>query len=316
MPLLTLTFPPGTVATVQKIGGRWFVTAINTAPVSLTVNDFDGDGFISNDEWDPVAGGGGGNDRGQTNYLYGGTGSSGTLYFTTGGTFTVGQSVTGIMASLSNFFEADVSGLVCFAEGTLIETVDGEKPVEALSAGDLVLTADHGQQRLRWIGKRQVMPAEIAANPKLAPVRIMAGALGGGRPRRDLSVSRQHRMLVSSAVAERMFGAREILVPAIKLTALPGIFVDDRAGGVTYYHLLFDRHEVVLAEGAWSESLYTGPEALRGLTPEAREEMAVLFPSLITGDPLSVLARPAPVQGRRLRQLVARHRKNDLPLFS
>ena len=85
---------------------------------------------------------------------------------------------------------------------------------------------------------------------------------------------------------------------------------------MTYYHLLFDRHEVVLAEGAWSESLYTGPEALRGLTPEAREEMAVLFPSLITGDPLSVLARPAPVKGRRLRQLVARHRKNDLPLFS
>lgn len=316
MPLLTLTFPPGTVASVEKISGRWIVTSVNTSTITLTINDVDGDGFISNDEWDPVAGGGGGNDRGQTNYLYGGTGSLGTLYFTTGGTFRVGQNVSGIMSSLSNSFEADVGGLVCFTEGTQIETDTGQRPIETLRAGDLVLTADAGLQPLRWIGKRTVSDHEMATHPKLAPVRIVAGALGNGRPERDLLVSRQHRMLLSSPVAERMFGAREILVPAIKLTDWPGIFVDQQTQGVTYFHMLFDRHEVVLAEGAWSESLYTGPEALRGLSPEARDEIAVLFPELISGDPLAEPARVMPDQGRRLRHLVARHLKNDLPLYS
>ena len=54
------------------------------------------------------------------------------------------------------------------------------------------------------------------AYPKVQPVRILAGALGHGMPQRDLLVSRQHRMLVSSAICERMFGLEQVLVSAIK----------------------------------------------------------------------------------------------------
>ncbi|WP_242649811.1 Hint domain-containing protein [Yoonia litorea] len=314
--MLTLTFPIGTVATVSKIRGRWVVTSVNQEPVTLTINDFDGDGFISNNEWDPVAGGGGGNDRGQTNYLYAGGGSAGTLYFTTGGTFSVGQNVSGIMSSLSNFFEADVSGLICFANGTVIETANGPLAIEHLSVGDLVVTRDRGLQPIRWIGQRQVTASDMASNAKLAPVRIVAGALGEGIPKRDLCVSRQHRIMLASPIAERMFGRREILVAAIKLTDWPGIFLDGQLSGVTYYHMLFDRHEVVMAEGAWTESLFTGPEALRSLPPAAREEIDLLFPDLISGEPLTEPARPIAENGARLRRLVARHMANQKPLFS
>ena len=314
MAILTLVFPPGTVATVVKVRGRWVVQSVNTTTIQLTINDFDNDGFISNDEWDPVAGGGGGNDRGQTNYLYGGTGSSGTLYNVSGGTFTVGQNVNGVVNSLSNNFEANISAVTCFASGTMITTARGDVPVEDIVAGDRVLTADHGLQAVRWVGARHLSASDLAANSKLRPVRIMAGALGVGRPVRDLLVSRQHRILLASVIAERMFGTREVLVPAIRLTDLPGIFVDTDCREVRYHHLLFDRHEVVLSEGAWSESLFTGPQALQSLSAAARAEILTLFPELENmREPLRT-ARPVP-RGKAARRLMARHRKNGVALF-
>lgn len=83
-------------------------------------------------------------------------------------------------------------------------------------------------------------------------------------------VSRQHRMLVRSKVAERMFGRPDALVSAIKLTALPGIYVDDQVEEVEYFHILFDQHEIVWAEGAPSESMFAGPEALKSIPAVAR----------------------------------------------
>ena len=93
---------------------------------------------------------------------------------------------------------------------------------------------------------------------KLWPVRICVGALGNGLPERDLLVSRQHRMLVSSRIALRMFGQADVLIPAIRLTALPGIAIDTNVTEVEYFHILLANHEVVFAEGAATESLYTG----------------------------------------------------------
>ncbi len=81
---------------------------------------------------------------------------------------------------------------------------------------------------------------DFARNPKLRPGHISVGALGSGLPTRDFLVSRQLRMLVSSKVAERMFGERNVLVPAIRLTDLPGIYIDEAIESVTYFHLLFD----------------------------------------------------------------------------
>jgi hypothetical protein len=195
-------------------------------------------------------------------------------------------------------------GHVCFAAGTRIATPRGEVPAGALRAGDAVETRDNGVQVLRWIGQRRLSAAELARRPKLRPVRIAAGALGPGCPRRELVVSPQHRLLVEGRIAERMFGAPEVLVAAIHLTRLPGIAVDAAAEDVSYVHLLFDRHEIVAAEGAAAESLHTGPEALKALSPAARAEIAALFPDLARPP-----ARPL-VPGARARRLAARHAAN------
>lgn len=198
-------------------------------------------------------------------------------------------------------------GVPCFAAGTRIRTDSGERPVESLAVGDMVMTLDRGLQPVRWIGRARLLAAELADAPNLKPIRIAAGALGKGKPVRPLVVSPQHRLLVASPVAERMFGASEVLVAAVKLLDLPGVErVADRKG-VEYVHLLFDRHEIVLADGAPAESLYLGPMARAGLGPDAMAEICTLFPSL--PETLANFARPVP-EGRRARALSARLRKN------
>ena len=215
---------------------------------------------------------------------------------------------------VDNSASIDLSSFVpCFVAGTEIRTAKGPINIETLAVGDAILTAENKVEVLRWIGRRHVGRAEMNANPKLRPVRIMAGALGNGLPKRDLLVSRQHRMLVQSQIAQRMFGADEVLIPAIKLTELPGVFIDETADHVVYFHLLFDKHEVIFSEGAPTESLYTGPEALKALGSEAREEIITLFPEVAQLDYTPVPARVIP-SGPLQKKLIARHVKNNKPV--
>lgn len=199
----------------------------------------------------------------------------------------------------------------CFAAGTMIRTDGGEKAVEDLTPFDIVMSHDDRKLSPRLILTRTVTEREMANNPKLRPVRIMAGAMGNGLPERDLLVSRQHRVLLKSKIARRMFGQEEVLIPAVKLTALPGIFIDDTVPSVDYYHILFDRHEVIVSEGAPTESLFTGPEALKAITAEAREEIISLFPEVqdIDYQPEPAFYIPA---NRDQKKLVARHMKNEM----
>ena len=314
MALLTLTFPPGTCAAISKSGPTWTVDSVNTVAVTIVVDDTDNDGTVSNDEWDAAIGGGG-NDTGDVAYLFEGGGASGQLYSTDGATtFTVGQNVTAIKSGLSNSFEADVSGVVCLTRGTRILTATGQVRIEEISLGDEIVVDGHKREPLRWIGRRRYTAQQLEQNPKLRPVRVMAGALGNGLPKRDLLVSRQHRMLVQSKIAHRMFGTGEVLVSAIKLTDLPGIFVDETVEEVEYFHLLFDRHEIIYAESAPTESLFTGPEALKSLSREAREEILTIFPEVAELDYAPEPAHCIP-SGKLQKQLIARHVKNNKPVL-
>lgn len=203
-------------------------------------------------------------------------------------------------------------GVPCFCQGTLLRTQDGEKRVEDLAVGDLVWTHDHGLQPVRWIGRRKLDRIDLVLAPKMRPIRIAAGALGKGVPHSDLMVSPQHRMLVRSTIAHRMCGSDEVLVAARHLLELEGIEQLDLPE-VEYFHLLFDGHEILCSNGAESESLYTGPEALKSVGPEARAEIFSLFPEL-RDNPFDA-ARPI-ISGAKARKMAWRHRCNARALYA
>jgi len=220
------------------------------------------------------------------------------------GTDMTGPTLT--MTGITGGLTWDQTNVVCFASGTRIMTRGGEVPVEKLQVGFDVLTLDNGYQTLRWIGGRSLHAADLAAYPDLRPIRIRAGALGLRQPDTDLIVSPQHRVMVRSKVAERMFGKAEVLVAAKQLLALEDVEVADDLTEVTYWHFLFDAHQVVFSNGALTESLFTGREALKAVGSEARREILEIFPNLAADPELECAAVRPLIPGRLARKLAER----------
>ncbi|NRA98545.1 MAG: Hint domain-containing protein [Rhodobacteraceae bacterium] len=191
-------------------------------------------------------------------------------------------------------------GLIfCFTGDTRVATPRGDIAVRDLTVGDWVLTRDNGPQPLRWVCTATLGAAALARAPNLRPVRIAAGSLGPGVPVRDMLVSPQHRMLVTGWRTELLFNTGEVLAPARSLGP-----VAPEVDEVTYYHLMFDNHEIVISDGTPSESLHPGQLDRGHVDAAAREELFSLFPSLRTETVgFGPLARPSLTvrEGRLLR---------------
>ncbi|SMX28073.1 Bifunctional hemolysin/adenylate cyclase precursor [Pelagimonas phthalicica] len=197
-----------------------------------------------------------------------GNGLDGTIEFLDGA-----GNVTGTM----EFFE--IEEIVCFTPGTLIATPSGERLVEDLQEGDRVITRDNGIQEIKWLGRKDLTGHDLARKPHFKPILIQKGALGNNLPEHDLLVSPNHRVLVANDKTALYFEEREVLVAAKHLTGLDG--VDEvESLGVSYIHIMFENHEVILSNGAWTESFQPGDYSLKGIGNAQRQEIFELFPEL------------------------------------
>ena len=139
---------------------------------------------------------------------------------------------------------ADAGDLeVCFLTGTMIATPDGERAVESLAIGDLVLTVDGETRPVRWMGVQTI--SRVFSDPQRGrPVTIRAGALGDNVPHRDLHVSPDHAMFVDGILAHA--GALVNGTSIVRMADVPERF--------TYHHIELEDHALVLAEGAPAET--------------------------------------------------------------
>ncbi len=202
--------------------------------------------------------------------------------FPAAGSYTIQLTELGVNDSLGAIID-NVSMLVCFTAGTLIDTASGPRAVEGLERGDLIWTKDAGLQPLRWIGQRRVSLAEQRADPSLRPVVFAPGSLGDGLPHRSMALSPQHRLCRGGWQAELHFGHSEVLVPAHALINNDTIWQSMPDKPVSYVHFLLDGHQIVRSDGVLTESFFPSALALTGLDGAARAEVLRLFPCL-SGD--------------------------------
>ncbi|MFT6091674.1 Hint domain-containing protein [Sulfitobacter sp.] len=162
---------------------------------------------------------------------------------------------------------------VCFASGTLIATPDGDRAVEDLVPGDMIMTHDNGPQPLLWRGAR-TLKFSVAAQHRQQPIEFKPGALGIGQPKHRLVVSPQHRMLLHT-------GDREVLAPALGFVGAAGVRKMRGSRSVTYHTLLLANHEIIIANGALVESFYPGRVAMDVLTAMQKLMVVVLRPAVL-----------------------------------
>jgi hypothetical protein len=161
--------------------------------------------------------------------------------------------------------------LTYFARGTRIATLKGDQLVETIRSGDKVITRGVGTLPVRWVGSYR-----MSVGGAMAPVVIKAGALSNHA---DLVVSPEHRVLFHHPRAELMFGSNCALIPVRYLINDETIFAV-KGGEVECWHLLFDTHQIVYANGAMVESFFPSPGALRSLDAANRSAVLSCFPKL------------------------------------
>ncbi|MEQ8368327.1 MAG: Hint domain-containing protein [Roseicyclus sp.] len=158
-----------------------------------------------------------------------------------------------------------------FLAGTRLATPLGYVAVERLTAGDFLLTADGRHARLRWIGMQWV-----EARAAHAPVVFQTGVMDNMRP---LCLGQGHRLIVSGWRAEVLFDAASVQASAKGFVNGADVRIEE-GETVTYCHLLFDRHEVVLAENVPCETLLPGPPGLARLDPVTRGNLLAACPGI------------------------------------
>lgn len=164
-----------------------------------------------------------------------------------------------------------LNSIPCFVKGTHVLCECGEVAVEDLEVGDLVLTKDEGLMPVRWIGSRSV-----EGTGRFAPIHINANTFGSHK---DIWISPLHRILIRDSLAELLFGEAEVLVAAKDLINDHSVRQEKRAD-VTYFHLLFDRHQVIYSEGLETESFLPGPQMKHSFEQEILNELCGLLPEI------------------------------------
>ncbi|RZT94258.1 Hint domain-containing protein [Advenella incenata] len=142
-------------------------------------------------------------------------------------------------------FDGGSMTYACFLKGTHIATLEGEKTVESLVAGDKVITASGGVATVKWLGHRTLYKSRIPAKDAVRafPILIKKDAIADNVPHADLIVSPGHHLEFNGA-----------LVPAMMLVNGQTIVQQFERRSFEYFHVELEQFDIILAEGVPAES--------------------------------------------------------------
>ncbi|SPH16655.1 hypothetical protein DEA8626_00166 [Defluviimonas aquaemixtae] len=156
-----------------------------------------------------------------------------------------------------------------FAAGTLIATARGEIAADRLRVGDRVFTLDGGYQPVLWADGFEL-------NGSCEEIEFPPGSLGEGPSSRPLTVTLGHRVLLRGARLSLLFGESEGLAEAGDFTPRTGVFRRPTAADVRFHQILLPRHEIILANGVLSESLFAGAASMAAQPDPVRRQILAL----------------------------------------
>ena len=161
---------------------------------------------------------------------------------------------------------------ICFSEEALVDTPGGAVPVRDIRPGDMVMTT-RGPEKVLYVSTSEIDALSQVLSPNTRRVRIKQGAFGPGAPARDVRVSQQHRLTVSGAVAEMLFGAETVMAPAKAFVNGDSVVIEPAGAPFSYIHFALARHATVLSSGLPVETLFVGDIAAEVLSAPDRAEL-------------------------------------------
>lgn len=188
------------------------------------------------------------------------------------------MSIAAKIADRAGFAQLNATGICA---GANLRTPCGPKRIENIRAGDLVVTRDEGLQPVRMIWKRVVGAAEIQADPALGPVRIGVRTVAPMMPQQELCIASGHRVLVPGWRLEGVADATACLVSASDIARASETAQTEKVPvEITYYNVIFDRHQVFCVNGLPVESFLPTVAALSGLAKDVVAGITDAFPEL------------------------------------
>lgn len=182
-------------------------------------------------------------------------------------------------AKISKAKAVSKPGACGLCAGANVRTPCGERRVEYVRPGDLVVTRDNGLQPVRMIWARRISKSAIAADPSLAPVVVRPRAIGPMMPQKTLSIGAAHRLLIPGWRLLDEDDSESCLVPARDIAGLnDSAFIDRSPEDVVYYNVVFDEHQVFCANGLPVESFSPNKDSLKQAPKSVKDDLTKAFP--------------------------------------
>ena len=143
------------------------------------------------------------------------------------------------MTMVKKITDGDIvkAGATGLCAGANLRTPCGERRVEFLRTGDLVVTRDNGLQAVVLIWTETVTASEIAADPALGPVALEARVIGPMMPKKPFKLGAAHRLLIPGWRIDDEEDTENCLVAARDVDGLD-LSEDPVEEDLTYYNIV------------------------------------------------------------------------------